>query len=85
MVISTGQVPGKTKSDLGTSRRISSLRAHSMQLYRSNRTVTEKSPSPGSYPIPAIVKHNRKKCLLDTLIPGARQQISSNEKQRCPK
>jgi hypothetical protein len=42
-------------------------------------------PQSRSYAIPAIGKHRRKKRLLDTLNRGASQQISSNEKQRCPK
>jgi hypothetical protein len=39
-------------------------------------------PQPCSYAIPAIVKHGRKKRLLNTLIRRANQEISANEKQR---
>jgi hypothetical protein len=56
-----------------------------MQPYRSKSTVPGKKPQARPYAIPAIVKHGRKKRLLDTLIRGASQQVSTNEKQRCPK
>jgi hypothetical protein len=54
-----------------------------MQLNGSNPTVTGEA----SAPLASHSSHSqaRKKRLLDTLIRGARQQISSNEKQRCPK
>jgi hypothetical protein len=85
MVISTGASAGENQvgfrnitEDLLVAR---SLNATQPIKSHGNR----EKPQPRSYPIPAIVKHRRKKRLLDTLIRGARQQISSNEKQRCPK